>query len=89
MNSRIMPYPVHDCGNGRGCSGAVFPKVEIISDCRCVVCKKIGYKVQKQLEKLAIISFDIDCTVEEALNKITVYIQKTDTHRSLRGIAKA
>lgn len=76
------------CGTGGGCGGATgtFPKVELIRDCRCVICKKIGFQVQKQFEKLAITGFDVDCTVEEALQKITAYLDKIDNHQSLRGI---
>lgn len=82
------------CGNGGGCgagggcqnAGGTLPKVELIRDCRCIICKKIGFNVQKQLEKLAITSFDVDCTVEEALIKITTYLEKIDNHQSLRGI---
>jgi hypothetical protein len=76
------------CGNGGGCgsAGGTFPKVELIRDCRCVICKKIGFQVQKQFEKLAITGFDVDCTVEEALQKITAYLDKIDKHQSLRGI---
>ena len=78
------------CGSGKGCgaSSDSFPKVELIRDCRCIVCEKIGFQIQKQLEKMAITAFDIDCTVEEALEKITAYFQKTDHHQSLRGIRK-
>ena len=76
------------CGTGGGCGSVsgTFPKVQLISDCRCVICKKIGFQVQKQFEKLAIISFDVDCTVEEALTKITTYFEMIDNHQSLRGI---
>lgn len=35
--------------------GGTFPKVQLLSDCRCIVCKKIGFNIQKQLEKLALI----------------------------------
>lgn len=81
------------CGNNGchtrtgGCSGneGTSSKVELISDCRCIVCKKIGFHVQKQLERRAITSFGVDCSVEEALNKISSYFQKVDTHQSLRG----
>ncbi|MBD5543349.1 MAG: hypothetical protein HDR01_03650 [Lachnospiraceae bacterium] len=76
------------CGTGNGCgsSGGTFPKVQLIGDCRCVICKKIGFQITRQLEKLAITGFDVDCTVEEALTKITVYLEKIDNHQSLRGI---
>lgn len=73
-------------GAGGGCSGSgeVSGKVEIVSDCRSIVCKKIGFHIQKQLERKAITSFDVDCTVEEALQKITAYFYKVDTHQSFR-----
>lgn len=76
------------CGAGGGCGGTgeSFSKVQLISDCRCVICKKIGFNIQKQLEKLAITGFDVECTVEEALSKITAYLDKIDRHQSLRGI---
>lgn len=76
------------CGNGESCGNAkgTFPKVKLISDCRCVICKNIGFNIQKQLEKLAISGFDVDCTVEEALIKIVTYFDKIDNHKSLRKI---
>lgn len=80
-----------NCGqgscHGSGCSGKgeVSPKVELISDCRCVVCKKIGFHIQKQLERKAITAFDVTCTVEEALEKISSYFNKVDKHQSLRN----
>lgn len=90
-----------ECGSGNGCgsgrchtdtggcggSGGVSPKVELISDCRCVVCRKIGFHIQKQLERRAITSFDVSCSVEEALKKITLYFRRIDGHQSLRGIS--
>jgi predicted Fe-Mo cluster-binding NifX family protein len=81
------------CGAGSGCGGAgngckgpeeVISKVSLISDCRCVVCKKIGFQAQKQFEKKAISVFDVDCTVAEALKKITFYYNKIDNHKSFR-----
>lgn len=76
------------CGGGSGCGGgqAVSEKVELISDCRCVVCKKIGFNIQKQLERKAISAFDVDCTIEEALKKISFYFGRMDRHQSLRGL---
>ena len=78
------------CGSGGGCGGggAVAPKVQLVSDCRCVICKKIGFQVQKQLEKLAISAFDVECGVLEALDKITAYLDKIDNHQSLRGLQR-
>ena len=73
-------------GAGNGCKGPeeVISKVSLISDCRCVVCKKIGFQAQKQFEKKAISVFDVDCTVAEALKKITFYYNKIDNHKSFR-----
>ena len=77
------------CGSGRqggGCAGpdSHSAKVELIADCRSLVCKKIGFQATKQLEKKAIASFDVDCTVDEALTKISTYFSKIDNHISLR-----
>ncbi len=74
------------CGNGKGCNGLsdVAVKVELISDCRCVVCKKVGFQAQKQFEKKAISVFDVDCKVEEALKKISFYFDKIDNHEVFR-----
>lgn len=72
------------CGDGRGS----LPKIELLLDCRCIVCKKIGFHIQKQLERKAITYFDVTCSVEEALKKITKYFARVDEHMSLRGISK-
>lgn len=73
-------------GTGGGCGGAgeASEKVELISDCRCVVCKKIGFHIQKQLERKAISAFDVSVSVEEALEKISHYFTRMDNHESLR-----
>lgn len=78
------------CGSGGGCvgNGAAQPKVELLSDCRSIVCRKIGFNVTKQLEKKAIAGFDVECDVREALDKITKYFYKVDSHQSLRGSAR-
>ena len=73
-----------DCGSGGGCHGAPFAKVGLIDDCRAIVCSKIGFNVQKQLEKKAISYFDVSCPIEEALKKITYYYNRLDRHESLR-----
>ncbi len=72
-------------GTGGGCgAGEASEKVELISDCRCVVCKKIGFHIQKQLERRAISAFDVSVSVEEALEKISQYFSQMDNHESLR-----
>jgi predicted Fe-Mo cluster-binding NifX family protein len=61
--------------NSNRCQGSadVKNKVDIISDCRCVVCKKIGFQAQKHLERKTISVFDIECEIQYALDKITAY----------------
>ncbi|MGN0728327.1 NifB/NifX family molybdenum-iron cluster-binding protein [Treponema sp.] len=66
-------------GNGHGCAGAeADSRVVLLSDCRCVVCKKIGFHAQRQFEKKAISVFDVECSIKEALDKITAYYEKTE-----------
>lgn len=74
-------------GIGHGCAGPtdVANNVELIADCRCVVCAKIGFQAQKQFERKAISVFDVECKVSEALDKISHYYEKIDSHQSLRG----
>lgn len=74
----------NSCGSGCGGNGEPSAKVEIISDCRAVVCRKIGFHIQKQLERKAISAFDVSCTVTEALDKITFYYNRIDRHETLR-----
>jgi len=78
-------------GNGQGCGGGteVLGKVALIEDCRAVVCKKIGFQAQKQFEKKAISVFDIEVSVEDALEKISSYYYKIDNRQSLRQIRPA
>lgn len=73
-------------GNGSGCSGPadVVGKVSLIEDCRCILCKKVGFQAQKQFEKKAISVFDVECKVEEALEKIIFYYNRLDNHESIR-----
>ena len=71
-------------GQGGGCgSGGPSARVEQLADVRAVVAAKIGFNVTKQLEKKAISSFDVECTVNEALEKITKYFYSVDNHVSL------
>ena len=75
-------------GNGHGCGGeeAVLGKISLVEDCRAVVCRKIGFQAQKQFEKKAISIFDVDVSVEDALDKITSYYYKIDNRKSLRPV---
>lgn len=85
------------CGNSSDCTGKkesgcggghseaqIDLRVSLIADCRCLICKKIGSGVERQLERKAITTFQVDNKVEEALKKITEYYRKTDNHISLR-----
>ena len=69
-------------GNGKGCNGAsdVLEKISVIDDCRCVLCKKIGFQAQKQFEKKAIVVFDIEVDIDSAISKIAEYFYKVDNH---------
>jgi predicted Fe-Mo cluster-binding NifX family protein len=76
------------CGSGTGCGGGEdIPKLKVVDDCRCLVCKKIGFKVRKQLEKKAVSAFDIEYPVDKALERIAFYFERVDNHKSLRGTA--
>jgi predicted Fe-Mo cluster-binding NifX family protein len=71
-------------GNGGGCgAGGGSAKISLIDDVRAVVAAKIGFNVVKQLERKAIASFDVETTVQEALEKITKYFYSVDNHVSL------
>lgn len=81
------------CGSGchmGGCPGGdgEIPKVTLISDCRCIICRKIGFQVQKQLEKKAILGLDVECGVDEALGNIIRYFERVDHHLTLRGFSR-
>ncbi|MDR2024891.1 MAG: hypothetical protein LBQ71_16990 [Hungatella sp.] len=71
---------------GNGCCGflAGHPNVELIGDCRCVVCKKIGFHMQRQLEKKAISTFDVEGKIEDVLHRITLYFHRVDHHLPLK-----
>ena len=75
-------------GNGGGCNGPadVIDKIALIEDCRCVVCKKIGFQAQKQFEKKAISVFDVECDITEALEKIIYYYHRLDQYKPIRKL---
>ncbi|MCR5515893.1 MAG: hypothetical protein K6F41_05480 [Lachnospira sp.] len=62
-------------GGGKACSGPadILDKISLISDCKALVCKKVGFQAMKQLEKKAISVFDVDFTIDYALSKIVSY----------------
>lgn len=94
VSERVKTEVSSICGkegecSGGGChsSGPANPRVDLIADCRCVLCKKTGDPIQKQLDKKAISSFDVTGDIEDALHKIVQYFYRVDHHHSLRGIA--
>lgn len=70
-------------GNGKGCNGSsdVAAKISVIDDCRCILCKKVGFQAQKQFEKKAIVVFDIEVDIDSAITKIADYFDKLDNHK--------
>ncbi|MCR5454869.1 MAG: hypothetical protein K6F33_07785 [Bacteroidales bacterium] len=69
-------------GDGNGCGNKEkSAAVEAISDCRAVVCAKIGRNILKQLESKAISTFDVEVTIDEALSKIVNYYYKIDNKK--------
>ena len=82
------PTEVGCCGGhgGHGGCGCGTPdgssiRIEALSDCRSIVCKKIGPHAKKLLERKAIAAFDVDCSVEDALKKIIFYYNRMDRHK--------
>ena len=75
-------------GSGGGCGGdeGISQRLDVISDCRCLLCKKAGFKVQKELEKRAITLFDIECPIDEALKKIANYYRLLDNNQKFSRI---
>ncbi|MBR2262020.1 MAG: hypothetical protein IJ916_10030 [Paludibacteraceae bacterium] len=70
------------CGSRNGCGGGERSEsVELLSDCRSVVCKKIGRNILKQFERKAISVFDIELPIKEALSKIVSYYYKIDERK--------
>lgn len=78
------------CNNGCGGNGDFNRsyRVSLISDCRALLCKKIGTNFEKQLGRKGIISYQIDEPIEEALQIIIEYYRKVDNHISLRNSRK-
>lgn len=70
------------CGDGGGCHGGEkLPAVDLLSDCRCIVCTKMGRSVVRQFQQRAITTFDVTMPVHEALPKIVSYYNKIDERK--------
>ncbi|MDR0922852.1 MAG: hypothetical protein LBN31_00680 [Hungatella sp.] len=89
VNAAGKPSSCQDGCKGRSCEGLQenHHGVDFIADCRCVICKRIGFHIQKQLEKKAVSSFDVEGEIENTLEKITGYFYRVDHHQTLRGLA--
>ena len=55
------------------CAGLIPYKIEALKDCKAVVCLRIGPGAKRQLENNGISAFDIECSVDEALEKLAAY----------------
>ena len=73
----------NSCGGGHS-DAQIELRVSLISDCRCLLCKKIGPSAERQLARKAITTFQIDNRIEALLEKIIDYYSKVDNHISLR-----
>lgn len=82
-NSGCGNHSSGGCGTGHSDS-KIEARVNTISDCRCLLCNKIGPGAERQLERKAITTFQIDLSLEDALVKIIEYYTKLDNHVSLR-----
>jgi predicted Fe-Mo cluster-binding NifX family protein len=71
------------CGSGHANNG-IDNKVDSLADCRCLLCKNIGPGASRQLERKAITSFQIELSVDKAVEKIIDYYFKIDNHLSLK-----
>ena len=70
------------CSDRKGCHGGEkSPAVEMLSNCRCIVCTKVGRNIIRQFERLAISTFDITMPINEALPKIIGYYHKIDKRK--------
>ena len=76
-------------GSGGGCGGHSDSKIDanvlLITDCRCLLCYKVGAGAERQLGRKAITAFQVDYKIEDALAKIINYYSKIDNHLSLRN----
>lgn len=71
------------CGDRNRCHGVEkSPAVEMLSDCRCIVCTKVGRSIIRQFEQRAISTFDITMPINEALPKIVGYYHKIDIKKN-------
>ncbi len=85
-----------NCGENKSqckCGGNNIPphikaKIEVLKDCRCLICKKIGDNADRHLQRSAITVFAIEGEVEEIIKKIVNYYEKMDNHISLRNLRR-
>lgn len=78
--------PVPCTGNGTRCGGAYLRKVELVEDCRAVICSDIGFKVRKQFASRTISVFDITGDIQKIIETIISYYDRIDHHRTPSGV---
>jgi hypothetical protein len=92
VNSASCEIQEERCsGSGRGCSLGTNGKgkrdtslrIQLISDCRGVLCREISSFAKRQLSRKAISFFDVNKDGKEALEKIIVYFEKIDYHEHM------
>lgn len=89
-------FNTNTCGSGSGCDNKsgncgghsdanIESRIALIEDCRSLLCSRVGTGAARQLERKAIITFEIDFQIENALKKVADYFFKIDNHISLRN----
>ena len=88
-NSNCGSNDGNKSASGGGCGGHSDSKIDanvlLITDCRCLLCNKVGAGAERQLGRKAITAFQVDYKIEDALAKIINYYTKIDNHISLRS----
>ncbi|MDR3062585.1 MAG: nitrogen fixation protein [Methanobrevibacter sp.] len=52
--------------------------IDLIEDCKAVLCSKIGKEPQIELRKLGIKAISLDCTVKDALKECSAHLKLSD-----------
>ena len=72
-----LKEPTGSCGNpGNRCGKGAEKKVELIEDCRCIICSHIGPKMSKNFTVRGISVFDIEGGIDPIINRIAHYYKK-------------
>ena len=78
--SEIRKYVQEKAGElqepGNRCGKGAEKKVELIEDCRCIICSHIGPKMSKNFTVRGISVFDIEGGIDPIINRIADYYKK-------------